>query len=82
MFEIPQYPMSEFKKLKTSEVKNLKSCELTSDGEYLCTVIIPPKDGGMTIRDHCRTQAVMVGVSGNSVGGQDLERIFETVEAR
>ena len=74
---IPTIPFEKFKKLKPFEIKGLKSCELTVDGEYLCTVIIPPKDGGITITDHTRTQAEFLGLSGNSVGGQDLEVLWK-----
>jgi len=75
MSEIPQYSLSDFRELKVTDIRNLKSCELIADTEYLCTIIIPPKDGGMTISDYVRTQAMHVAVSGNSVGGQDLEDI-------
>ena len=29
---IPEYPFSEFKKLKAAELRELKSCEITADG--------------------------------------------------
>jgi hypothetical protein len=74
---IPNIPLSEFKKLKASEIKNLKSCEITSDGIYLFTVIIPPVNGGMTITDHIRTKAEYLGVQGNTVGGKELRELLE-----
>lgn len=72
---IPQYSLTEFKKLNADQLKGLKCCELTVDGEYVCTVIIPPLNGGMSINDHCRAQAAYLGVSGNSVGGKELSEL-------
>jgi len=72
---IPQYELAEFQMLDPEQVKQLKCCELMSGDEYVCTVIIPPVGGGMTITDHCRTQAEHIGLSGNSVGGKELTEI-------
>lgn len=69
---IPSIPLSKFKKLKASQVKRLKSCEITSDGEYLFTFINPKTD-------YIRTQAEYMAQLSNSVGGQDLEEITAEV---
>lgn len=74
---IPEIPLSEFKKLKAHELKRLKSCEVTSDGQYLFTVIIPPSRGGMSIVDRLKTEAEYLAVSSNTIGGEDLEQITE-----
>lgn len=71
---IPSYPLSEFKKLKTEQIRRLKSCEVTSDGEYLFTFIQPQTD-------YIRTQAEYMAQLSNSVGGQNLEEILEVVSA-
>ena len=66
---IPSYPLSEFKKLKTEQIQSLKSCELTSDGEYLCTIICPRTD-------YIRVQSEYMGQMSNSVGGRELNEII------
>jgi hypothetical protein len=77
---IPNIPISEFKKLKASQIRDLKSCEVQSDGETLFYAIIPPLNAGMTITDNIKTQAEYLGVRGNSVGGKDLAQVTEKLE--
>jgi hypothetical protein len=72
---IPTISLTEFRKLKADELKNLKSCEITSDGEYFMTVIIPPTNGGMSITDTIRTEAEYLAMRGNTVGGKTLEEL-------
>jgi hypothetical protein len=76
---IPTYTLSDIKHLKATQIEKLKSCELTIDGEYLCTLIIPPKNGGMTILDSCKTRAEQVAVSANSVGGKTLQEVRDMI---
>ncbi len=66
---IPSYPLSEFKKLKTEEIRRLKSCELTSDGIYVCTIVVPQTD-------YIRVQTEYNCQTGNAVGGETLENIL------
>jgi hypothetical protein len=66
---ISQISLSEFKRLKSSEIKEMKSVEVTADGEVLFYAIIPPYRGGMTINDNIRTQAEYLAHRSNSVGG-------------
>ena len=66
---IPSYTITDFKKLKVPELKRLKSCELTSDGHYVCTVIIPQTD-------YIRVQTENLGMIGNAVKGESLEDIL------
>jgi len=68
---IPTISLSEFKKLSAAKLRDMKSVEVTSDGETLLFVIIPPKNGGMTITDSIKTSAEYLAVRGNTVGGQD-----------
>jgi len=72
---IPEVPLSEFKKLKTSEIQKLKSCAITSDGDVIFFAIIPPLNAGMTITDHVRIQAEYMAQNANSVGGKELEEV-------
>ncbi len=67
---IPSIPLSKFKKLKASEIERLKSCEITSDGQYLCTIVRPQTD-------YIRTKAEYMAQLSNSVGGQGLEEILK-----
>lgn len=69
---IPSYPLSEFKKLNSKQIRRLKSCQLTSDGKYLCAIICPQTD-------YIRTQAEYMAQLSNSVGGQDLEEVTAEV---
>ena len=55
---------TQFKTLKASELKELKSFAVTSDGEHLCTVIIPQTD-------FVQNQAENIAQLSNSVGGID-----------
>ena len=71
---IPSIPLSKFKKLKAHELQKLKSCEVTSDGEYLFSFIQPQTD-------YIRTQAEYMAQLSNSVGGQNLEEILEVASA-
>jgi hypothetical protein len=66
---IPEYNLSDFKKLKAGQIRRLKSCELVADGEYVCTVIIPQSD-------YIRMQAEYKSQLSNSVGGEDLADIL------
>ena len=69
---IPTYPISEFKKLKVTQLKRLKCAEITSDGLYLFTYINPTTA-------YIRTQAEYLGQLSNSNGKQSLEKIKEEV---
>lgn len=66
---IPSYSITEFKKLKAHEIARLKSCEITSDGEYLFTFINPTTE-------YIRIQAEYQGQLSNSVGKETLEEIL------
>jgi hypothetical protein len=67
---IASMSLSDFKKLKAPEIKEMQSIEIVSDGEYLFTAIIPPYAGGLTIKETIKTQAEFLGQRGNSVGGK------------
>ena len=69
---IPSISFSEFKKLKVSDIRELKAVEVTADNEYLMTVIIP--HGDMHSTDYVRIQAEYLGVKANIAGGKDPVR--------
>ena len=69
---IPNMSIGEFKKLKASDIKELKAVEVTADGDYLFTAIIPHGDEHST--DYVRIQAEYLGVKANIAGGIDPVR--------
>jgi len=66
---IPSYKFSEFMKLKAHQIKRMKSVEITSDGEYLFTVIVPQTD-------YIKMQTEFAAQLSNSVRGESLEDIL------
>ncbi|KKL25398.1 hypothetical protein LCGC14_2405690 [marine sediment metagenome] len=74
---IPNITITEFRKLKAVQMKELKSCEVYSDGEYLFTFINGNLEPSGYIRDNVET----FGESSNSVGGQTIEEILGVVDA-
>jgi hypothetical protein len=66
---VPTITLTEFKKLKATEIQRLKSCEVISDGEYLFTFINPTTE-------YIRVQSEYLGQLGNSVGKEDLADIL------
>jgi hypothetical protein len=73
---IPSISLSNFKKLSAPQIKEMKSVEVTADGETLFFAIIPPVGGGMSITDSIKIQAEYLGVRGNSVGGKNPEELL------
>ncbi|KKN03074.1 hypothetical protein LCGC14_1111300 [marine sediment metagenome] len=65
---IPEVTITDFKRLKVDEIKQLKSCEVTSDGEYLFTFLNAQTD-------YIRAVAEDTGQTSNSVSGETLEEI-------
>lgn len=74
---IPTITISDFKKLKVHQLKELSSCEVFSDGEYLFTYI----NGHQSNMDYVRTQAEYLGLKPNTLGGKALEELLEAVSA-
>lgn len=67
---IPTYSLSDFKRLKADQIRRLKSCEITSDGEYLCTIIMPTTD-------YIKLQCENAGQLSNSLRGETLEQVMK-----
>jgi len=68
---IPTVTWSEFKAMKPDDLKETKSFEVSYNGEYLFTVIIPSARGGTSINDDIRTTAEYLGSRSNSSGGRE-----------
>jgi len=66
---IPEISITEFKKLKVPELRRLKSCEVTSDGEYLFTFVNPQTE-------YIKAEAEYKAQLSNSIGGETLEEIL------
>ena len=66
---ISEISLGDFKKLKTSKLRQLKSCEVTSDGNYLFTFINPNTP-------YIRSHSEYLGNLSNTVGGKDLEDLL------
>ena len=73
---IPKISYTKFRRLTAENIQELKSIEVTADGETLFVAIIPPKAGGMTINDSIKTEAVYLALRGNTVGGKDPEELL------
>lgn len=73
---IPSYAITEFRKLKVRQLKRLKSCEITSDGEYLFTFV----NGTLEPSGFLKTQTEYNCLNANAVGGETLAEILgETI---
>ena len=68
---IPEMSISEFKKLKVYELKELNSCEVYSDGMYLFTFLNTMLEPSGSIRAEAEYMAQM----SNSVSGKSIEEI-------
>ena len=65
---IPSVAFSELKKLNARQIKQMKSCEVSSDGKYLFTIVVPQTD-------FIKTQIEYLCQLSNSVGGEDLSKV-------
>lgn len=70
---IPNYTISEFRKLKVPELKRLKCCEIISDGEYVFTFV----NGMLEPSGYLRKQSEYSGQTANAVSGETLEELLE-----
>jgi hypothetical protein len=72
---IPEVSWSEFRKLKVWQLKRMKCCEVTADGEYLFTFV----NGNIEKSGYLKTQAEYNCQTANAVGGESLDKILEEV---
>ncbi len=70
---IPNITITEFRKLKVTQMKELNSCEVYSDGEYLFTFINGNHEATGNIRDNVEQWAS----TSNTVGGKTIEELLE-----
>jgi len=69
---IPIITLTDFRKLKAHELKRLKTCEVTADGDYLFT-FVNAQTGFI------REQAKELGILGNPLRGETIEEILVPV---
>mgnify|MGYP001606877209 CR=1 FL=1 len=69
---IPEMTISEFKKLKVYQMKELKSCEIYSDGQYLFTFVNGNTDSSGYLRQQSEGRCQVA----NAVGGKTLQQIL------
>ncbi len=67
---IEEVSITDFKKLKATQIKELKSCEIYADGEYLGTFV-------NANTDYIRAQTEYKAQLSNTIGGKTLEEILE-----
>ncbi len=72
---IPTITISEFKALKVAQIKQMKSCEVYADGEFLCTII----NGNLEDSGYIKTRAEYLALSSNTLGGKPIEEILDAV---
>jgi hypothetical protein len=70
---IPEIEITQFKKLKVEQIRQLKTVDLIADGQYLCTVVVPRTD-------YIKTQTQYMGELSNGVGGKDLMEVINAVQ--
>ena len=70
---IPNMSITDFKKLKVSELKRLKSLEILSDGEYLGTIVFSKTD-------YIRIRVEGFAHLSNTQGGEDPENMLKKKE--
>lgn len=70
---ISEITITEFRKLKVHQLKRLKSCEVTSDGEYLFTFVNGMTEPSGYLRKKCEYSCQ----TANAIGGETLEQILE-----
>jgi hypothetical protein len=71
---IPEIEISQLRKLKVEQIRQLKSVIVTADGQYLCTVVIPRTD-------YIKMQTEYMGELSNGVGGKDLTEVLSAVQS-
>lgn len=70
MSDIPSIDLTDLVKIaEEGKVSELKSCEVTSDGEYLFTAVIG--HGDMFSKEHAKINAEQIALDSNIAGGKD-----------
>lgn len=69
---IPTINFTEFKKLKPEQLRELKSCEITFNGEYLFTFVNGLLEPSGYLRNRCQYD----GQAANAISGKTIEEIL------
>lgn len=72
---IPSISITDFRKLKVEQIRELKACEVLSDGELLFTAIIP--HGDLMDKENIRVPAERLALRANIIGGKDPEELIK-----
>ena len=72
---IPEVTYTDFKTLKADQLKELKSCAVTYNGDILFFVIIPSDKGGLAIKDDISIKAEYLAERMNSISGKDFAEV-------
>ncbi len=70
---IPNISFTEFHKLKESQLRRLKSAEITFNGEYLFTFV----NGSIDVSGYLRMQTEYKCLNVNVIAGKNIEQILE-----
>ena len=70
---IPTMTITEFRQLKVSQLRRMKSCEIFADGEYLFTFV----NGNTETSGFLRTQTEYSCCNANGVGGEMPEVVLK-----
>ena len=67
---IPTITLTEFRKLikNVDKLKQVKSCEVTFDGEYLFSFVNPQTN-------YIRVQVEYLAQTGNAIGGKEIKEL-------
>ena len=66
---IPSIPLSALRRLKVEQLKQMVSCNVISDGEYLFTFVNPQTD-------YIKIQTEYLAQTGNATGGKTPEELI------
>ena len=69
---LPEISLTEFRKLKPEQLRELKNCEVTINCEYLFTFV----NGNTEPSGYLRMKCQYDGAAANAVGGKTLEDII------
>ena len=70
---IPTITITEFRKLKARQLKELMSCEVYSDGSYLFTFVNAQTD-------FIKTKVEYLAQRGNALSGRSLEEVLQEAD--
>ena len=69
---IPEIQLSDFRKLNVEQLRRLKCCEVTAEGEYLFTFV----NGNLESSGFLRKNSENRSAATNSIAGETLEQVM------